>query len=93
MRTIKPSTQFKKDIKLIKKNPIRNKGIKILNEEIIPVLLVDGILSRHFLNHNLSGENPPKRDCHVMNDLVLLYYITDEHLLLYRLGTHSELFN
>jgi len=53
----------------------------------------NGTLDRKFLDHKLSGEKPPKRDCHVLNDLVLLYYVTDEHLLLYRLGTHSDLFN
>ncbi|PCI71219.1 MAG: type II toxin-antitoxin system mRNA interferase toxin, RelE/StbE family [Gammaproteobacteria bacterium] len=92
MRTIKPSSQFKKDIKHVKKNPIRNKGIKILSEEIIPVLLNGNTLDRKFLDHSLTSEAPPKRDCHVLNDLVLLYYVTDEYLLLYRLGTHSELF-
>jgi len=56
------------------------------------VLLKLGVLDRKFLDHNLKGENPPKRDCHVLNDLILLYYVTDEHLILYRLGTHSELF-
>lgn len=56
------------------------------------MLLKLGVLDRKFLDHNLKGENPPKRDCHVLNDLILLYYVTDEHLILYRLGTHSELF-
>jgi len=92
MRTIKPSSQFKKDIKQVNKNSIRSKGLKILSEEIIPVLLENGILARKFLDHNLGGEKPPKRDCHVLNDLVLLYNVTDEFVLLYRLGTHSELF-
>ena len=93
MRTIKPSSQFRKDIKKVKKNPVRNKGIRILSEDIIPVILEGGTLDRKFLDHSLRGENPPKRDCHVLNDLVLLYYITEEYLLLYRLGTHSELFD
>jgi mRNA interferase YafQ len=93
MRTIKASSQFKKDIKQVKRNKSRSKGIEVLSTEIIPVLLENGALDRKFLDHKLSGEKPPKRDCHVLNDLVLLYYVTDKHLLLYRLGTHSELFN
>ncbi len=92
MRTIKPSSQFKKDLKRVKKNSVRCKGLKILSKEVIPVLIENGILAPKFLDHSLSGEKPPKRDCHVLNDLVLLYNVTDEHLLLYRLGTHSELF-
>jgi mRNA interferase YafQ len=93
MRTIKPSTQFKKDLKKVKKNPIKNKGLKILNDEIVPVLLDNGVLAPKFLDHSLVNENPAKRDCHVLNDLLLLYYITDDHLLLYRFGTHAELFD
>ena len=93
MRTIKSSSQFKKDIKQIKRNKARSKGLGILSKEIIPVLMGNGTLDRKFLDHKLSGEKPPKRDCHVLNDLVLLYYVTDEHVLLYRLGTHSELFS
>ncbi|MDF1690421.1 MAG: type II toxin-antitoxin system YafQ family toxin [Cycloclasticus sp.] len=92
MRTIKASSQFKKDIKRVSKNKLRSKGLDILSKEITPVLLMNGELDRKFLDHKLMGENPPKRDCHVLNDLVLLYYVTDKHLLLYRLGTHSELF-
>jgi len=92
MRTIKPSSQFKKDIKKVQRTPSRNKGLDILKKEIIPVLLANETLAPKFLDHKLSTEKPPKRDCHVLNDLVLLYYITDKHLLLYRLGTHSELF-
>jgi len=93
MRTIKPSNQFKKDLKQVKKNPERSKGLGILSKEIIPALLKNDTLDRKFLDHKLSGEKLPKRDCHVLNDLVLLYYVTDEHLLLYRLGTHSQLFS
>jgi mRNA interferase YafQ len=93
MRKIKSSSQFKKDIKKVKRNQVRRKGLDILSNEIIPVLLKNGTLDRKFFDHNLSGEKPPKRDCHVLNDLVLLYYVTDKHLLLYRLGTHSELFD
>jgi addiction module RelE/StbE family toxin len=93
MRIIKPSSQFKKDIKQVKKNPIRSKGLKVLSEEIIPVLLAGDSLDQKFLDHSLSSEKPPKRDCYVLNDLVLLYYVTDKYLLLYRLATHAELFD
>ncbi len=52
MGTIKLSSQFKKDIKQVKKNPSRSKGMKVLSEEIIPVLLENGVLDRKFLDHN-----------------------------------------
>ena len=92
MRTIKPSSQFKKDLKKIKRNPSRMKGLKIFTEDIILSLLQGRALDSKHLDHKLIGEQPSKRDCHVLNNLVLLYGMTDEHLLLYRLGTHSDLF-
>jgi len=46
MRTIKPSNQFKKDLKQVKKNPERSKGLEILSKEIIPVLLKNDTLDR-----------------------------------------------
>ena len=92
MRTIKLSSQFKRDVKQQKKKKVRSKGLDILSREIILVLLNNEALDRQYLDHSLSGEKPPKRDYHVMSDPVLLNYVTDEHLILYRLGTHSALF-
>jgi len=92
MRIIKLTSQFKKDLKKVRKQPLKNRGIDILDSIILPKLLIDEPLEHKYRDHELTGFSPPKRDCHVLSDLVLLYRITDEYLILYRLGSHSELF-
>lgn len=92
MRIIKLTSQFKKDLKKVKNQPSKNRGIDVLDCVILPKLLIDELLETKYRDHELKGFNPPKRDCHVLPDLVLLYRVTNEYLILYRLGSHSELF-
>jgi len=92
MRVIKLTSQFKKDLKKVGKQPLKNCGIDVLDSIILPKLLVDEPLENKYRDHELIGFNPPKRDCHVLPDLVLLYRVTDQYLILYRLGSHSDLF-
>ncbi|NCQ36015.1 type II toxin-antitoxin system mRNA interferase toxin, RelE/StbE family, partial [bacterium] len=42
--------------------------------------------------HPLRGAHADKRDCHVEPDWILLYALEEEELVLYRTGSHSELF-
>jgi mRNA interferase YafQ len=43
-------------------------------------------------DHALSGEWKGCRDCHVAPDWVLIYERKEENLILYRIGTHADLF-
>lgn len=47
-----------------------------------------------YRDHQLTGKLKGLRDCHVKNDLVLIYKISDDDqmLELYHLDTHSEIF-
>lgn len=86
MRKIKLTRKFDKDLKKIG-----------LSTELIDVLhhLIQGKpLPAVYLDHPLKGELKDYRDCHVKNDLMLLYRIieNDNSVALYRLNTHSELF-
>ena len=92
MRVIKLTSQFKKDLKRVRKQPLKNRGIDVLDSIILPKLLDDKPLEKKYHDHELTGFNPPKRDCHVLPNLVLLYRITEQYLILYRLGSHSDLF-
>lgn len=49
-------------------------------------------LPERYLDHALGGEWRGYRDCHVKNDLVLIYRHSGEDLLLARLNSHSEVF-
>ena len=84
------TTQFKKDLKLAKK---QNKDLDKLFS-VIEVLARGEMLPPQYRDHDLSGNYKGTRECHVEPDWLLIYEIQDNVLvlMLYRLGTHSELF-
>jgi len=87
---VKFTNQFKKDLKLAKK---QNKNLDELFE-VVRILADGGTLGARYRDHDLSGNYKGTRECHIEPDWLLVYEIRDEVLvlMLYRLGTHSELF-
>jgi mRNA interferase YafQ len=89
MRTIRRDTQFKRDIKRLKK---RNKDFEKLKEIII--LLVDGEkIPARCKDHKLKGILKDCRECHIEPDWLLIYRIEGSELCLVRTGGHSDLFD
>ena len=87
---IKPTNQFKKDLKLAIK---RGLDISLLNE--IVVMLQNGIpLPAKNKDHALTGNYSGCRECHIQPDWLLIYEISNKELILYLTptGTHSDLF-
>ncbi|WP_298481784.1 type II toxin-antitoxin system YafQ family toxin [uncultured Ruminococcus sp.] len=88
--TIKPTSQFKKDLKKMQK---QKKDISLLSDMI--KLLADGqTLPERNRDHALSGNYVGCRECHIQPDWLLIYEIENDTLFLYlsRTGSHSELF-
>ena len=87
---IKFTNQFRKDLKLAKK---QNKDLDKLFE-VVNILADGGTLNAGYRDHDLSGNYKGTRECHIEPDWLLVYEIRNEVLvlMLYRLGTHSELF-
>ena len=87
---VKFTNQCKKDVKLAKK---QNKKLDKLFE-VIGILAEGGELDAKYRDHDLSGNYKGTRECHIEPDWLLIYEIRDAVLvlMLYRLGTHSELF-
>lgn len=87
---VKFTNQFKKDLKLAKK---QNKNLDELFE-VVRILADGGTLGARYRDHDLSGNYKGTRECHIEPDWLLIYEIRDKVLvlMLYRLGTHSELF-
>lgn len=87
---VKFTNQFKKDLKLAKK---QNKNLDELFE-VVRILADGGTLGARYRDNDLSGNYKGTRECHIEPDWLLVYEIRDEVLvlMLYRLGTHSELF-
>ncbi len=87
---IKVTSKFKKDLKLAKK---QKKNIDLLFE-VIDKLAKGKKLEDKFRDHELSGNFAGIRECYVESDWLLMYEIRENTLvlLLYRVGSHSELF-
>ncbi|MCD7708249.1 MAG: type II toxin-antitoxin system YafQ family toxin [Clostridiales bacterium] len=87
---IKFTAQFKRDLRLAKKQG------KNLDElfTVIDQLANDTVLEAKYRDHSLSGNYNSYRECHIDPDWLLIYKKESFTLvlLLYRLGTHSDLF-
>lgn len=90
MYEIKFTNQFKKDLKLAKK---QGKDIEKLFG-IVEKLANRQPLEEKYRDHDLSGNYKGCRECHVEPDWLLIYEVLGEVLvlMLYRAGSHSELF-
>lgn len=86
---VKFTTQFKKDLKLVKK---QNKNLHKLYD-VIEKLAKGEKLEEKYKDHFLSGNYKGCRECHVEPDWLLVYEVYDDVLvlLMYRTGSHSEL--
>jgi len=90
MLTLKTTTQFRKDYKLMKK-----RGYKMdLLEDVLETLLQEKPLAEKHRNHALVGNYTGFWECHILPDWLLIYQIDSGMLLLVasRTGTHSGLF-
>ena len=82
--------KFEKDIKRIKK---KNKDLTELFD-VIDVISKGETLDKKYKDHKLVGNFNNYRECHIENDFLLVYKIEKDKLILilYRTGTHSEIF-
>ena len=82
--------RMKRDVKLMKK---RRKNIDLL-VDILDRLSKGETLPEFNKDHQLKGEWKDFRECHIEPDWLLIYEINDGILvlMLYRVGSHSELF-
>ncbi|MGN8406803.1 type II toxin-antitoxin system RelE/ParE family toxin [Helicobacter pylori] len=63
----------------------------VLNEVILTLRKKEP-LDPQFKDHALKGKWKPFRECHIKPDVLLVYLVKDDELILLRLGSHSELF-
>ena len=87
---IKLTNQFKRDLKLAKK---QNRNLDKLFA-VISILADGKTLDANYHDHDLSGQYKGVRECHIEPDWLLVYEIINDVLvlMLYRVGSHSELF-
>lgn len=89
MLEVSYTSQFKKDFKLCKK---RNYDMSVL-QDVINTLAVPAALPPKNRPHMLTGNYRNKMECHIQPDWLLIYTSTDTELMLYRTGTHADLFS
>nr|MBD5378002.1 type II toxin-antitoxin system YafQ family toxin [Bacteroides sp.] len=89
MKTLKITTQFKKDLKRYKNRP---KVIEKL-EFILGLLQNELPIPEENKPHPLSGNYRGHMECHVENDTLLIWWDKESDIIkLVRFGSHSELF-
>ena len=87
---LKQTTQFKKDLKRIKK-----RGLPISEiDAVIQSLRKREPLAPKYRDHELIGNYAGFRECHIQPDWLLIYAINGDNLILTasRTGSHSDLF-
>lgn len=91
MYSLKYSKKSKKELKKINKNA--NFNIKEL-EYILDLLINSSPLDKKCQSHKLHGEFNNCYECHIKSNLLLIYKIDGQNLIIYilRIGSHSELF-
>ncbi len=88
-RTVRTTKTFEKDLKRAKK---RGKDLNKL-KAVINTLSAGETLATRFRPHMLSGNWAGFWECHIESDWLLIWIDEDEKtVVLFRLGTHSDLF-
>ena len=89
MKTLRPTTQYKKDLKRYKNQPkklaaLRKVLLMLKNEQRIP---------NEYCPHTLQGNYKDCMECHIQGDFLLIWFDPNNSVVeLVRLGLHSELF-
>lgn len=84
------TTQFDRDKA---KSARQGKDLSLLIE-VMEKLIKEQPLEAKHCDHPLKGRWKGFRDCHILNDWVLIYKVSREQkrIVFVKLGTHSELF-
>ena len=89
MKTIKLTSQFKKDLKRYQNNPRKMDGL----ERVVKLLRESGNVPNEYKPHFLTGNYKGFMECHIENDFLLIWFDEKAEIIkLVRLGSHSELF-
>ena len=88
--TIKPTTRFQKDLRLMQR---RGYDMSLI-ADVIKLLAEGETLPDRYHDHQLTGSYKECRECHITPDWLLIYEIDEDTLYLYltRTGSHSDLF-
>lgn len=69
MKTLHPSSQFKKDVKRIKNNPRKLEKL----QEVLKMLATEVQLPEKYKAHMLTGNYKDCMECHIEGDFLLIW--------------------
>jgi len=88
MIKVTTTTKFEKSKKRMKK---RGKDFSKL-KKVISYFATEELLPMKYKDHILKGNYQGYRECHIEPDWLLVYKFTEDEIILYDTGTHSDLF-
>ncbi|MDE5749202.1 MAG: type II toxin-antitoxin system YafQ family toxin [Duncaniella sp.] len=89
MKRLKPSTQYRKDLKRIRNNP--KKAAALLT--VLRMLENEIPIPPEYKPHMLLNDYAGCMECHIQGDFLLVWFDeTTDQIDLVRLGSHSEIF-
>lgn len=90
MKLLKPSTQYKKDLKRIRNNPKKAEALL----EVLNMLKNEIPIPDEYKPHMLTNDYAGCMECHIQGDFLLIWIDQETNEIdLVRLGSHSELFS
>lgn len=94
MHGVVRTRQFERAFRKLKKSGILTLQLREEIDEVIYILASRKSLATHYRDHQLTGDQSAYRECHIRGDLLLVYQVIDEKLILVLagLGSHSQLF-
>ena len=88
MKTIRRTSQFKRDVKRMQRQ-----GREVQKLKRVLEALVKGVpLAAKHQDHVLVGQYQGTRECHIERDWLLIYEVGETEIMLIRTGSHSDLF-
>ena len=89
MKNLRPSSQYKKDLKRIRNNP--KKAAELL--KVLHLLEMEMEIPKEYEPHMLTGDYNGCMECRIQGDFLLIWIDQEANEIdLVRLGSHSELF-
>jgi mRNA interferase YafQ len=88
MRTIRRTSQFRRDVKRMQR---QGKDVQKL-KRILEALVEGEPLAAKHRDHVLVGQYKGTRECHIEPDWLLIYELGETEIVLIRTGSHSDLF-
>ena len=86
--------QFERSFRRLKKSGVLKQNLRNEIDELILLIAERKTLPATYQDHPLTGDMNDYRECHIQGDLLLVYQLQHERLVLVLIdvGSHSQLF-